>query len=473
MQCLIEQLNEHGVVYCLWKGTFNARRAANAEKDIDLLVSQSDAATLVRIASQLGFKQAHGPAAEEMPGTTNYFAYDQEADSIIHVHVHQQIVLGHPLKAIWHLPIEKAYLAQSERQSLFSTPQPEIEFILFCLRMVLQKAFKLPYQSRVFLSSDRQREYEYLHEKVDQSLVEVVLRQHLPCVKPELFHQCSDALAAGDLPGAQLQHRLRTKLDHFRLRLGWVGRLKTLWHRACRAVRIRMLRRPLRKQRIDSGGVMIAVVGGDGAGKSTVVEHLRAWLAKHFDVRTVHLGKPRRSLITQVIRSGLKIGRGIGRLFKSFRRETKAAAPSYSKLMWNFCVARDRHHTYHRARRYAAEGQIVICDRWPIPDVMSMDGPQIRRSVGKQPASRLVNWLAGCEERWYRAIAEPDCLIVLKVAPEIAHQRKTEEDSEFVRSRAHEVWNAPWSETNALVVDALQPIDLVLSQVKEHVWEAI
>jgi thymidylate kinase len=54
------------------------------------------------------------------------------------------------------------------------------------------------------------------------------------------------------------------------------------------------VRGPSRK-RPASGGLLVAIVGGDGAGKSTAVSDLATWLAETYDTRTVHLGKPRRT----------------------------------------------------------------------------------------------------------------------------------------------------------------------------------
>jgi predicted GTPase len=52
---------------------------------------------------------------------------------------------------------------------------------------------------------------------------------------------------------------------------------------------------PRRKQ-LATGGAVIALVGADGAGKSTAVAALYKWLSKSFAVHQVHLGKPPQSM---------------------------------------------------------------------------------------------------------------------------------------------------------------------------------
>ena len=40
---------------------------------------------------------------------------------------------------------------------------------------------------------------------------------------------------------------------------------------------------------------------------------------------------------------------------------------------------RDRYISYVQARRFATNGGLVICDRFPLPQIKIMDGPQVER----------------------------------------------------------------------------------------------
>ena len=66
------------------------------------------------------------------------------------------------------------------------------------------------------------------------------------------------------------------------------------------------------KYSLEIGGAMIAVVGGDGAGKSTAIDALHAWLSKNFESTKIHMGRPAWSWITIAIRSILKVGQILG-----------------------------------------------------------------------------------------------------------------------------------------------------------------
>ncbi len=64
----------------------------------------------------------------------------------------------------------------------------------------------------------------------------------------------------------------------------------------------------------------------------------------------------------------------------------------------------------------------------------------------------------------------PEVLIILKIDPEIAVQRRTDEDAVFVRERCWQIWNVDWDQTPAYTIDASRPKREVLSELKSLIW---
>ncbi len=195
-------------------------------------------------------------------------------------------------------------------------------------------------------------------------------------------------------------------------------------------------------------------------------------------MRLVHLGKPRWSATTFLARAGLKaVAFGAGGLARSVRvtpaRRLASAVETYRPLLWLVCTARDRQNAYRHARRFASCGGLVLCDRYPHPRLRSMEAPLIASRTVDGPDNRLVRALIALEERYHRSIAPPELLVVLRVDPEIAVQRKTEERPETVRARGAEVWNIDWRGSQAHVVDASQPEDAVARELKALVWSVL
>jgi thymidylate kinase len=81
--------------------------------------------------------------------------------------------------------------------------------------------------------------------------------------------------------------------------------------------------------------------------------------------------------------------------------------------------------------------------------------------------------LVDLESRYYKNIKDPDVLIVLSIDPNVAVQRKIDEDPDFIRARCSEVANVSWEETRAFVIDARRSKDEVLSEVKSAVWSQL
>ena len=132
-------------------------------------------------------------------------------------------------------------------------------------------------------------------------------------------------------------------------------------------------------------------------------------------------------------------------------------------------TARDRYRTYVKAQRFALNGGFVVSDRFPMPQLTLMDAPRIERLLDPGADDRLGRRLSRREQRYYRQMVPPDVLIVLRVDPETAVARKTEERAEFVRARSREIWAVDWERTGANVVDASRPV----AEVKSVVWSVV
>jgi thymidylate kinase len=248
--------------------------------------------------------------------------------------------------------------------------------------------------------------------------------------------------------------------------------------RAARVLRERLLGQSSRKRLVNSGA-LIALVGGDGAGKTTSVNQLHGWLSKKFVVRRFHLGKPPRSPLTLCVLVALRVRRFIkrepSRGPRAHSRNVYESRnfPGYLQMFRWVLAARDRQRVYVKARRFATNGGIAICDRYVVPELLLMDGPNIARSVALKRSNPLIRFLLNAEMKYYRHILPPDLLIVLRVDPDIAVQRKTSEHESHVRTRSQELWEVDWRETRAHVVDAGQPVEDITAQVRSLVWASI
>ncbi len=483
IRSVASQLEEAGVRYCHWKSNAAIDRSATGDNDLDLLVHRADVRSFTEVLSRLGFVRASKPGAS-VPSIESFYGYDVASGRLVHVHAHYQLVLGDDRTKNYRLPIEDAYLDSASRRGLFALPSAELEYVVLVIRMILKYctwdeiAWRGVRGRRAAPSRTETAELAYLVARVDDVQAASLVEKHLPFVGPELLAECVAALEP-DAPirrrvraGSRLEESLQPHARYSRQ----ADRVRRIWGRLATASE-RHATGP-RRNRLAGGGVMIGVTGGDGSGKSTALAALGDWLEPEFDVRLVHLGKPRWSATTFGARAGLKaLAVGAEGLARSIRvtptRRLVSAVDTYRPLLWLVCTARDRQSAYRDARRFASGGGLVLCDRYPHPRLRSMEAPLIASRTIDGPDNRFVRALIALEDRYHRSIAPPELLVVLRVDPEIAVQRKTEEKPETVRARGAEVWNIDWRGSRAHVVDASQPEDAVARELKALVWSVL
>jgi thymidylate kinase len=478
---LCKALEAEEVAYCHWKSNVALDRSASGDNDLDLLVSRGYVQRFTEILYRLGFKEVLCPSEKNLPGVLNYYGYDKEADRLVHVHAHYQLILGHDMTKNYRLPIERPFLESSFQDNLFRIPTPEFEFIVFVIRMMLKHStWDVILVRQGTLPKPARRELKYLESRIDETQVYPLLRQYLPSINPRLFDDCVRSLRP-DCPiwtrikaGRQLQQALQPNARRAQV----PETCLKLWRRVLRAVWWRVFGHSARK-RLAVGGAMIALVGGDGAGKSTAVDELYSWLSKEFDTIKVHFGKPSWSWTSFAVKGTLKVSGSLGIFLKgksSVRPRTDTdllVSAGYSQWLWNICTARDRYRTYVKARRYASNGGLVICDRYPLPQVRLMDGSHSDQMIDMGQANRLIEFLAQAEKKYYQKILPPDLLIVLRVDPEIAVQRKMTEDAALVRARCQEMWEWGCQQPIAHVLDACRSQPEVLSDLKFLIWSEL
>ena len=490
---LCRSLAEEEIAYCHWKSNNALDRSASGENDLDLLISRADASRFAELLLRLGFKQTKAPADKQMTGVLDYHGYDAETCRWVHVHAHYQLVMGHDTTKNFRLAVEGPYLESAVQSDLFKIPTVEFEFVVFVIRMVLKHCTWDALLSREGkLNSRERKELAYLQAHSSQTGVDALLQCHLPYIDIQLLNDCVQSLQPGCAfwTRAKTGNRLQARLEASARHALPVDVFLKLWRRADLSVRRRIFK-STPKYRLQLGGTAIALVGGDGAGKSTAVDGLYAWLSQNFKVTRVHLGKPGWSLTTIVVRSGLKVGQALGLypLEESFDKtlvQKSLVSPGYPFLLREVCRARDRYWTYVKARRLAANGDIVIFDRFPLDQIQLMDGPQTERFVSRLTAgsqakglmiprktSRLTNALIKLERNYYQRITLPELLVVFRLDPEIAVQRKPEDDAETVRARSKEIWQVNWKNTNAHIIDAGKSKTEVLAELKALFWSEL
>jgi thymidylate kinase len=485
---LCRSLDAEGVRYCHWKSNEAIARSASGENDLDLLVSRSDAERFEGILRHLGFKDVRQPAWKRLPGIYHAYGVDPGTGAFVHVHAHYQLVVGDDMTKNIHLPVEAPYLDSARPDTTFRIPSPDFELAVFLIRMTIKHCTWDAFVSfQGSLSRSERRELDDLLAHADLTEVWALADRHFPFIPRELWERCLRSVKPGSSRWYQLRTagRLQRELTGCSRRPPAVDTWLRMWRRGRTVLRRKIFRRGPVRNKLASGGALVAIVGGDGAGKSTAVEALSSWLSsEHIESYAVHMGKPRWSPLTAIVKSLLKLIAAAKRSSTSSAKalrsslaagdEGRMSLRNRARLGWEVLTARDRYRTYRRARRLATNGSIVFCDRYPLPQVSLMDGAVTARMKDPSRWGRWARLLASLERRYYDRIATPDILIVLRLDPDSAVERKRGVEPESsVRPRSEEIWEMDWRGTPAVVVDAASPKDEVLSEIKSVIWSRL
>lgn len=485
---LLQALSEEGIHYCQWKSNLYLQEALEGEGDLDLLVSSEEAKQFEHALASLGFKRVVEPLQPSPTKVLHFYDLDRMTGRLLHLHVYYCVVTGESLVKNYCLPLEAMLLEHARIEQGMPVPRKPAELMICVIRAMAKHTSLIEYL--LLLRKDGSG-YKALRQELaelirDDSLSDSValLRHHLPSVDPQLFTACVAALL-NDSPLAQrvwLAVRLRRQLKAYeRFAPSTSVRLKTklILHHAFGKLRV-----PAPSKRLVSGGKVIAFIGPEATGKSTLVESTAKWLRSAVDVSTVHLGKPPSSRLTFLPNLAVPLLRRLAPQARTSHAASDSHAPRGGSTSLLYAIrsiidAWDRRALAMDVRRRAASGGVVICDRYPSSIVGAMDSPRLDDTSSDGLLGEGLAHLAELERRVYSQIPAPDIVIQLTVPVDVAVQRNRqrqkkgkENDSYVVRRHVFSAVPAfPAAKTSR--VDSNEPVNQTISSIRRSLWDIL
>jgi thymidylate kinase len=483
---LVEGLQAAQVSYCHWKSNEHLDAALQGLTDLDILVAGRDGAAVARVLADVGFKRFPAAPTASYPGIDDYLGFDRKSGRIIHLHLHYQLTLGEKLIKGYRIPWEDMLLANRQHDPRgIHVADPHLELVLLLVRVAL----KLQTRDRLFrgrrrpaLGRDPLREFQWLAARVDRDRLARVTE---PLVGAEATRRLIAFLTNAPTVGSLQAFRrsVRPRLATYRTYGALEARRRRwgreLWRRWRRWTRSRPAGTPSRRT-LPHGGRVIAFLGCDGSGKSTVTREIASWLGWKIDVVPLYFGSGDgpASPLRQPLRLLRLVLRRRRRPARASRRVVGGPPRGWSRRIlrswWALTVAREKRDRLTLARRARNLGMIVICDRYPQSQIAGFtDGPLL--SYWDDDPSPVLRYAARWEAKHYRAASTmpPDLVVKLHVSQEMALQRKPEMVAERLPRRIEAIRELAFPASVVLDIDADQPLEDVLRQVKETVWAAL
>ncbi|HEY5438343.1 MAG TPA: hypothetical protein VIJ99_05545 [Acidimicrobiales bacterium] len=396
-------LDEAGIDWLLFRGE---ERMKNPTGDIDLLIAPHDLDATNKLLTTLGFSR-QGSAL--LVTRRAYVAYVAEDDLWLRFDVVDRVAFGELLE--FDTSAADVFLASKRRVGVLFLPAQDDAFWHLLLHYMLDRGdVPLPWR-------------EILRDRAKDAAVDGPLAVFLDALS-------GDAISARVLTAVRTEDWSSLQVLFNQIREAWLrsqgptGRVRFNTQRA-------LSRLGLGQWTSFRPGLSVAVLGPDGAGKTTLSLGLRDSLA----------------IPTKYLYMGLwKVGK---------LEQFLSHVPGLNLLLMLFqLVWRSLLLSYFRWR-----GRIVILDRFSYDAVLVTKEATWRQRV----TAALV----------LRMSQSPDLIVVLDLPGEVAFARKGEQDVATL-----DEWRAAYralelGRAQLVVLDATEPIDEVLRLATEAIWTTI
>ena len=218
---------------------------------------------------------------------------------------------------------------------------------------------------------------------------------------------------------------------------------------------------------------LIAVVGSDGSGKSTVCAALAEWLNERRPTEIRHLGKQSGNMGRAIARVPLIGKRADDRIVAKASKARDDDGPSGATALVIYLLSMRRVRRFRRMLTARKRGIAVIGDRYPQVGVPGpMDGMGL---YAPNPKSGIARWLGVRERAHYEWMEQtvPDLVIQLNVDLETAVARKPDHRYSSLKAKIEAVPRLSFNGAPIVDIDATLPLDRVLAQAKAAVTAAL
>lgn len=459
---LLADLQQHNVWFAHWKGNTHLVDSLAGKTDIEILVHPDNRSQFERILKKRSYKRLNARPWNAYPDIEDWLGFDAETGNLLHLHTHYDLATGITFGKYLHLPWREQFFRRLKIDQLtgWPIPTPEMETIVLLIRIQADRLHNKP-----LIPAKKQKELRELLSQIDvprfQRLCNELQLKAPADVGMEINSIVQDrSLAATTRLGAffydQLPHCVKANRSMAALTaLYYKYFLKTNRHAGRFTGPVQL------KKTMAEGGKLIALVGSDGSGKSTLCSDLIKWLTFKIDAHYFYLGK------RPFIRSyDHRLFSTTGFLFNNgnISRYFRKMAGSFYYIL----LLRKKINMLRLAKRLSKSNSVVICDRFPQKDIKGYyDGPKLQ--------NKKNTWFSRLEMKLFKRLGrtEADVIIRLNVSPQVASSRKPEHDYKMIEQKCNDLSAISFSGAKVVDVDAGRSYEQVLLDIKKKIWETL
>lgn len=219
---------------------------------------------------------------------------------------------------------------------------------------------------------------------------------------------------------------------------------------------------------------IIAIIGVDGSGKTTVCSEIVMWLQNQYPVRLCHLGRQTGGIGRKIAKLPF-LGKNLDNKIAGKANKARSdKGPKAGVAFIMFLLSLKRVYRFYKMLRLKKQGFLIITDRFPQTSVIGgLDGPDL---TVDNPASFIARILTRWERRLYNWMTDhkPDLVIRLNVDLETAMQRKPDHRLSSMEKKIATIEVITFK--GAPILDLYshkQPLDEIIQEVKKRITEIL
>lgn len=524
MRLLFDDFEAKGVPYLHFKSNTNLDSSFEGNGDFDVLVDPMYIAQAESSIARHGGKRFNPPRLGRYPGVDNWMLLDEESGVLHHLHLHYQLATGKALVKDYILPWRELLLESRMKDDQYGiyVSDPNFELLMLLVRTVLKSTFAQRLRARLKSLASSRRLSSVMFpsmEKEFQDLKARVSKKDFEFFAKKCGFSGNDLEMLSDIafqerigPGEffRLSSLVRKVMANNRRMAGLQASVLSLYYtlrrRVCSFLKNHTDQCFMIRKVHDTNGLIIAFVGVDGSGKSTITKEICRWLRRKIECRRFYMGSGDGSvplsmrLLKTFKRRGQKkrantvythadghdnFGKGRNALDESkgekagirtlsFFRQPIGFVRRMLKMKALYDVQNANYKKIRIMQRYRLNGGISLLDRYPQIEVNGVnDGPKISGYVDSFVEKGWVTRLMKKEMDRLGIVREikPDIIFRLNISAETSMKRKPEQkDIELFRQKVRDLEKITFQGALIIDIDAGQPFEEEVLMIKKILW---
>jgi len=485
---IFKAFHEHSLIYCHWKSNEHLGEGLRGETDLDVLVSHDQSAECGKLLRETGFRQVYSPPWAQYPGIEDWLGFDQTTGKSLHIHLHYRLLVGRKFVKEIHLPWAEYVLRTRVMDPATGVyvADPNIELILLALRIGIKTRWSTlliaMLSGRMVIPKNIHAEISYLLHHSEAEKIKICCETFFNSKSAEKVVDAIECLRKKHTPRHILRLMMLSRSILARYRRFSLSRaflqyvVRTVWLRSARILKRFGANIQTKKNLGADNGLVIAVLGADGAGKSTLVLKMHEWLSWKLEARVLYLGRHWLFRILERIRHAIE------KTPSARTNATKTTGKGRQRSLIRTLVsdirkllnAYGRHTAVQKMLRFKKQGYVVVTDRFPQMQFCGInDSPSIQAGSAH---SRIHHVFRRIELRLYKQMCAvpPDIVIKLHVSEETAVTRKPDHHAKTIAVKADIVRRLAFTNSVAIDIDTDGvSADEVALQTKVALWKHV